>query len=241
MLAQYVADIQDLLNDSEGQFFRAPTLHRFVNKARRRIAAVSGCIRCIPSGTNVHPQQEIYPFSQWVSLAQGQVRGASDILACRSLAVAIGGRWDRDTGQITGGGWKPMWRKIAWTDFQARFRIYNRTFLGTISEPGWFAQYGEGPDGKLYLAPIPSQQAPLEVDLTLIPAPMVDDSDPEPIPYPWRDAVVYWAATLCLLQQQRREDAQAMAALFNSDMPMCAAVVCPQMIQTPYGATIRSA
>jgi hypothetical protein len=156
------------------------------------------------------------------------------------VSIAIGGRWSQN-GTITSGGWKPMWRKIPFTDFQARFRIYNRTFLGTISEPGWFAQYGEGPDGKLYLAPIPSQQAPMEVDLTLVPAPLIDDDDPEPIPYPWTDAVSYWSAVLCLLQQQRREDAQAMAQLFNSDMPMCAAVVCPQMIQTPYGAVIRSA
>ena len=240
MLAQYVTDTRDLLNDSEGQFFRAPTLHRFINKSRRRIAAVSGCLRCIPSGVNTHPMKEIYPFSEWTSLAQGQIAGTSSILSCRSLSIAIGGRWDVH-GEITSGGWKPMWRKIPFTDFQARFRIYNRTFLGTISEPGWFAQYGEGPDGKIYLAPIPSQQAPMEVDLTLIPAMLISDNDPEPIPYPWTDAVVYWAATLCLLQQQRREDAQAMAALFNSDMPMAAAVVCPQMIQTPYGAVMRSA
>ena len=37
MLAQYVTDTRDLLNDSEGQFFRAPTLNRFINKARRRL------------------------------------------------------------------------------------------------------------------------------------------------------------------------------------------------------------
>jgi hypothetical protein len=240
MLAQYVIDTQDLLNDGEGQFFRTPTLHRYINKARRRIAAVSGCLRCVPPGVNVHPLKEVYHFTEWNALIQQEVRGAQSILACRSLSVAIGGRWGLNN-QITGGGWKPMWRKIPWTDFQARFRIYNRTFLGTISEPGWFAQYGEGPDGKLYLAPIPSQQAPMEVDLTLIPAPLLSDNDPEPIPYPWTDAVSYWSATLCLLQQQRREDAQAMAQLFNADMPMAAAVVCPQMLQTPYGAVMRSA
>jgi hypothetical protein len=46
---------------------------------------------------------------------------------------------------------------------------------------------------------------------------------------------------LALLQQQRKEDAQAMAELFNSDLPMCASVVCPQMVQNAYGATLRSA
>jgi hypothetical protein len=113
--------------------------------------------------------------------------------------------------------------------------------MGAISEPGWYSQYGEGERGSLYLAPIPSMAMPFEVDLTLIPFPLLTDKDVEPIPYPWTDAVSYWAAVMCLLQQQRREDAQAMAQLFNSDMPMCAAVVCPQMLQTPYGATLRSA
>lgn len=240
MLANYVTDVQDHLNDSGGQFFQLPTLHRYINKARRRVAAASGCLRCVPPGTLTHRNQEVYPFSDWLPLIQEQVTGAQSILGCRSLAVAIGGRWNHD-GEITGGGWKPMWRRIAWTDFQARFRIYNRTFLGTISEPGWYAQYGVGPVGKLYLAPIPSQQQPLEVDLTLIPAPLLTDNDPEPIPYPWTDAVSYWAAVLCLMQQQRAQDAQALSQMFNTDLPMCASVVCPQMIQTAYGAVIRSA
>jgi hypothetical protein len=95
--------------------------------------------------------------------------------------------------------------------------------------------------GALYLAPIPSIASPLEVDLTLVPSPLLTDDDIEPIPYPWVDAVSYWAACLAFLQQQRKEDAQAMAELFNSDLPMCASVVCPQMIQNAYGATMRSA
>lgn len=231
MLNQYIAETQELLNDQMGQFFKLSTLTTFINKSRRRIAAVSGCVRAMPPGTQTHPQQEIYPFSDWISLIQGIVPGVESILACRSLSVAIGPR-----------GWKPMWRRIPFTDFQARFRIYNQTFYGVISEPGWYAQYGAGPAGALYLAPIPAQANPMEVDLTLIPSPLLDDSDPEPIPYPWSDAVPYWAGTLCLLSQQRREDAKAMALLFDAELPACAAVVCPTMVQSAYSPGImRSA
>ena len=231
MLNQYTEEVQELLNDTGGQFFKLSTLTRFVNKSRRRISAVSGCIRAMPPGTQTHPQQEVYPFSDWISLIQGIVPGVESILACRSLAVAIGPQ-----------GWKPQWRRIVWTDFQARFRIYNKTFYGVISEPGWWCQYGAGPNGAIYVAPIPAQACPMEVDLTLIPAPLLNDDDPEPIPYPWADAVPYWAATLALLAQQRREDAQAMAVLFNADLPMCASVVCPQLIQSSYSPGImRSA
>ena len=230
MLSEYVADIRDLLNDTSGQLIAPERLHRYINKARRRICAVSGCLRVVPPGASTHPGQEIYPFSDWISLVQGVMPGIESILAVRSLAIAIGIN-----------GWKPQWQRTIWTDFQARFRVWNSTFYGTVSEPGWYAQYGVGANGALYLAPIPSQHNLMEPDLTLIPQPLLTDDDPEIIPYPWDDSVCYWAATLALLGAQRREDAQAMALLFNTDLPMCAAVVCPQLIQTSYRAVIRSA
>jgi hypothetical protein len=230
MLAAYITDTQDLLNDLQGQFYTTPTLIRYINRARRRIAGASGCLRVLPVGTTTMPGVETYAFSDWNSLVQEQMPGVQSVLHCRTLSMAIGT-----------GGWKPMWRRLVWTDFQARFRIYNGTFYGVLSEPGWWAQYGAGQLGKIYLAPIPSQMMPLDVDLSCIPSPLLTDNDPEPIPYPWDDAVPYWAATMALLQQQRREDAAAMAQLFNAELPMCASIVCPQMIQTGYGAAIRSA
>lgn len=230
MLAGYIDEVQDLLNDTQGQFFSIPRLNKHINRARRRVAAVSGCIRVMPPGTVTKAGKEIYPFSDWTALVQDTVPGVQSILFCRTLSVAIGT-----------GGWKPTWRRLPFSDFQARFRIYNGTFYGILSEPGWWTQYGAGPAGQLYLAPIPSTQMPMDVDLTCVPAPLLTDNDPEPIVYPWTDAVSYWAATLALLAQQRAQDAQAMANLFNSDLPMCAAVVCPQMLMQPYGAAIRSA
>jgi hypothetical protein len=244
MLANYISDTQNLLNDSGGQFFSLPTMTNYINRARRRIAAVSGCLRIIPPGVQTIPNREVYPFSAWNPLVQQVLPQAQSIMSCRSLAVGIGGQWQIDAdghGAIVGGSWKPLWRRIVWTDFQARFRIYGGTFMGTISEPGWYAQYGEGPTGSIYLAPIPTQSLPMEVDLHVIPQPLLTDNDVDPIPYPWRDAVSFWAATLCLLQQQRIQDANAIAALFNAEMPMCASVVCPQLLQTAYGAALRSA
>lgn len=232
MLSRYVTETQLLLNDPDAQFYRVPTIQNYVNRSRRRIAYASECIRSLPIGTRTFPNQEVYNFSDWVSLIQGDVAGSDSILHCRSLAISVG------MGPST---WKPMWRRIPWTDFQARFRIYHGTFYGTISEPGWWAQFGSGPAGKIYLAPIPSQENLMEVDLTLIPAPLISDESPEPIPYPWTDAVCYWAACLALMQQQRTQDVQGMIQLFAAELPQCAAVVCPQFVQSPYGAARRSA
>jgi len=239
MLAEYITQTQNYLNDSQGHFFSLPTLTNYINRSRRRIAAASGCLRVMPPGVLTIPNQESYKFNDWTALVQKEMPGVGSVLACRSIAISIGGRWDR--GAIRGGAWKPMWKRIPWTDFQARFRIYGRTFLGTLSEPGWWTQYGSGPIGAIYLAPIPTLTQAMEVDLSCLPLPLLTDNDPEPIPYPWQDGVAYWAATLALLQQQRREDAQAMAQLFNTELPFCASIVCPQFISNPYGATLRSA
>lgn len=239
MLNTYISDTQDLLNDSGAQFFKIPRLITYINKARRRIAAASGCLRVVPPGTQTVPNQEIYPLSMWTSLAQGALPGVQSILFVRSISIGIGGHWE---GQdIVGGSWKPMWRRIPWSDFQARFRVYGRTFYGTISDPGWWAQLGEGQAAQIYLAPIPSMRNPMELDLTCVPMSLETNDDPEPIPYPWTDAVAYWAAVLCLLQQQRKEDATAMATLFNSDLPFCASVVCPMFLSSAYATTMRPA
>lgn len=239
MLNQYIADTQDLLNDPGGTFFKIPRLISYINKSRRRIAATSGCLRVIPPGTMTVPGQEIYPMSGWTALVQGAMPGVQSILACISLSIGIGGRWK--DGQIVGGSWKPVWRRIVFSDFQSRFRVYGMTFYGTISDPGWWAMHGVGELGQIYLAPIPAQYNPMELDLICLPAPLKNDDDIEPIPYPWRDAVAYFAAVMCLLQQQRGQDAKALLDLYNSDLPFCASVVCPIMLQSAYGATMRAA
>lgn len=230
MLANYVADTQNLLNDSQGQFFSVPTLNSYINRARRRIASASGCVRVLVRA-HTHPNQEMYSFHEWTALVQG-TPGVREVLAVRSLAVAIG---------VGDGAWKPMWNRLPWTDFQARFRIWNRAWIGTISYPGFYAQYGFGVSGSIYLAPIPSQEQPMELDTSCMPFPLETDNDPECIQQPWTDAVCYYAAFMALLQQQRAQDAAALLALFQTEMPFCASVVAPTMVQAPYGAVIRAA
>ena len=229
MLAEHQAQTQNLLNDAGGQFFAVPTLNNYINRARRRIAWASGCIRVL-----VHAQtltnQEQYRFRDWAAIAQAEP-GVKGIYAVRTLAIAIG------PGQ---GAWKPTWNRLVWSDFQARFRIWNRAWIGTISYPGFYAQYGFGAAGSIYLAPIPSQQQPMELDCSCEPLALQDDNEAEAITSPWVDSVPYMAAFFCLAQQQRMQDAQGMLALFQADLPFCASIVSPTMITAPYGAVNRS-
>jgi hypothetical protein len=232
MLATYQADVQDLLADSGAQFYQVATLNRYINRARRRIAAASGCVRVMPKGAQTIAGQEEYKFHDWTALVQA-VPGVREILAVRSLAISIGGLGQR-------GAWKPIWNQVPWTDWQARFGIWNGAWVGTISYPGWWAQYGFGVNGSIFLAPIPSQAQSMELDCSCMPFPLETDDDPECIPQPWCDAVQYHAAFHALLQQQRPADAQALLQLYQAEMPFCASVVAPTFIQSPYGAVVRA-
>ena len=229
MLSTYLAETRNHLNDASGQFFSAPTLTTYVNRARRKVAAAAGCCRVLVNA-KTQANQESYSFSDWRAIAQ-LTPGIKEILAVRSLSIAIG------PGD---GAWRPMWNRLVWSDFNARFRIWNQAWVGTISYPGFYAQFGFGDAGSLYLAPIPSQVQPMQMDCSCMPWQLENDDDPEAIPYPWTDAVSFYAAWLCLTQQQRREDAAAMMQVFAAELPFAASVVSPQLIQSPYGAAMRA-
>lgn len=228
MLADYIAQTQNLLNDAGGQFFSEPTLTNYINRARRRVAWASGCVRVLVRAQTL-TNQEQYGFKDWTAIVQ-LTPGVREIIAARTLAIAIG------PGE---GAWKPVWNRLVWSDFQARFRIWNRAWIGTISYPGFWAQYGFGIAGSVFLAPIPSQQQPMELDCSCSPFPLLSDDDAEAIVQPWTDSVPYMAAFFCLAQQQRLQDAQGMLALFQADLPFCASVVSPQMVTSPYGSGIN--
>jgi len=230
MLAAYIADTQNLLNDVGSQFFNESTLTNYINRSRRRVAWASGCVRVLIRATTVPDQQE-YKFHEWTAIAQA-TPGVREIYAIRSLGIAIG------PGD---GAWKPLWSRIPFTDWQARFGIWNRAWRGTISYPGFYAQFGFGTAGSIFLAPIPSQDQPMEMDTSCTPFPLQTDNDPEAIPQPWSDVVPYYAAFLGLLQQQRKEDAAAMMQIMTADLPFAASVVNVQSIVAPYGAAMRSA
>jgi hypothetical protein len=231
MLADYQAQTQNLLNDAAGQYFATGTLNNYINRARRRVASASGCVRVMPEGMKTLPNQERYHFHHWLPLVQA-IPGVREIIAVRTLAIAIGPQ---------PGAWKPAWNYIPWSDFQARFRLWNHMWIGTISAPGFWSQYGFGTNGSIYLAPIPTVISTMELDCSCLPFPLQTDEDPEVIPQPWQDAVPYMSAFFCLMQQQRQQDAQGMLQLFQADLPACASIVAPTTIIAPYGAAVRSA
>lgn len=113
---------------------------------------------------------------------------------------------------VSQGNTRPMMRYMSFSEFQA----YCRIFEGTQQDyPAVWSQYGQGALGSLYLFPIPSGTYSMDWDCVCLPADLNSDSDPEAIPYPWTEAVSYYAAYLCYQYAQRNDDAKNMLSEYN--------------------------
>lgn len=136
--------------------------------------------------------QEVYNFSTWNSIIQANNPGVQSIIGVQTISVSWGSQ-------------KPTLDHVSWSDIQAYLRAYN---IGYLNYPTVWAQYGQGVSGSAYLWPIPAVITQLDVDCYCLPITLASDSDIEAIPYPWTDAVPYYAAYLAFLNAQRKDDAR---------------------------------
>lgn len=121
------------------------------------------------------PNKEVYRFQDYNGLLPPGMR---EILAIQNISIS----W---------GGIKPTMRHLDFSAFQAYLRAYNTQ---STNWPAVWAQYGQGVQGSVYLNPIPSQIMQMEWDCYCLPEDLNGDEDPEFIPYPFTNAVPYYAA-----------------------------------------------
>jgi hypothetical protein len=148
--------------------------------------------------------QEVYNFSTLNMLA-ALTPGVQNVVGVMGIACQWG----------AGSVYKPTLRRRTWSTFQARYRSYT---VAAMNFPAVWASYGHGASGSFYLFPIPSQQMSLDIDAACLPIPLVTDSTVEAIPYPWTDAIPYYAAYLAYSNSQRAQDAMRMFEEYNRFM-----------------------
>lgn len=176
-------------------------------------AAATPVIKC----NNTVVGQEIYTFASLSTVVQATA-GVQGVMGLRSIAVS----W---------GSLKPMLQKWVWSDFQAYLRSNN---TGLQSWPAVWSQYGQGAAGSIYVYPLPSTIAQWDWDTYCYPVKLVDDTTPEIIPYPWTDAIQYYAAYLAYDNSQRKGDADRMFATYERFMKRARALSEPDYVPDPY-------
>ena len=110
------------------------------------------------------------------------------------------------------GTFKPAMEPRTWQEFQAYLRIYQNT---QQNYPIWWSQRQFGVNGSFYLFPWPAQPLQMDIDVAATVIALVNDSTVEAIPYPFPDAIPYYAAYLAYEQSSRKEDADRMLKMYQ--------------------------
>jgi len=148
--------------------------------------------------------QESYNFSTLNTLAS-RTSGVSQVIGINSIAAQWG----------SGSVYKPMLRRRTWSWYQANCRVYS---ISAMNFPAYWSQFGQGVNGSFYLFPIPGQVMSMDLDTICLPVNLSDDTTPDAIPYPWSDAVPYYASYLCYANSSRADDATRMFNLYELQM-----------------------
>ena len=198
--------------NTAGTGYDNTTTISFTGGGQTVAATATPTINCLNTVAN----QEVYTFASANTLAQ-LTSGVGSILFVESVAIS----W---------GSLKPTLDQWNWNDLQARVRAYP-----VISgQPAMYAQLGQGEGGSVYIQPVPTQAAAMDWVCICTPIDLVDDTTPEAIPYPWTDAVPYYATWLAFMNSRRKDEAMGMLQLFETLMNMARATSESSMVPSYY-------
>jgi hypothetical protein len=211
VLNAYLAATQNLLQSpgAPTTLYSTANITTWVNTARGQLAGEAECVRRIATVTTTVGTRN-YNFSS-ITIGDTSVAG---VLHVRRISYNVG----------TGQKW---FRPRAWEWFDL-FHLNNPVPVN--GPPEVWSQYGQGSapsgtgsgaSGSFYLDPPPDLVYTLNCDCVCLPIALVDDTTVEALPYPWTDAVPYFAAYLALLSSQtsaRVADAERMFGYYTTFM-----------------------
>lgn len=144
---------------------------------------------------NTVVNQQIYPYPKNVLLSAG----VQDVIQVKSVAINMGGPLGSVNATL---------RQMSWSYFQGYLGYYGRTLQGY---PAAWCNYNQA----VNMSPYPSSIYPMQWDTCCSVVDLLDDTTPEAVPYPFTDAVKYYASYLALMSSQRAADAANMMKLFT--------------------------
>lgn len=178
-LSSEILDTRRLLHDANSNYWSDTELTDYINAARLRVVADTGCNRVLQTHS-LTANQETYLLT---ALPQGV--NTIDIL---NLSVL----W---------GATRIVLNYMPFTEFNAKMRAW-QTFL---SRPAVWTRYGQG---TIYVGPVPDQTYVAEFDTVCVPAALANPSDPETIVFPYSEPIPYYAAYKAKYKEQSYEEAQ---------------------------------
>lgn len=208
-LISYQQTARRLLSDWGFVRFNDFDLRDWINIARKQAALEGEAVRALAT-LNTATGVNTYNFSAFTIPAG---KGYSAVQAIRMLALP---------GALLSA------RPWEWL-----FEYYIAPAVGNGAPVDW-AQLGQGSSGTFYLGPTPSAIQTMSADVVILPSDLATDSDIDALPYPWQDAVPYFAAYMALLTAQNEAGAQAMFQSYERFMMRARTITTPSSLAEQY-------
>lgn len=176
LLSDYITDVRRLLHDSTGKYWSDTELTDYINEARRQVVADTGCNRTLQTGVLVIGQ-EAYALSSF---------GSNDTFDVLNIRIK----------------WGTMWYQLDYNPF-GQISTKLRAWSTWQQRPVAFSVYGQQ---TFYVAPVPDQAYPIELDTVVAPAALVLFTDPDTIAFPYLGLPKYYAAYLAKFKEQSYDE-----------------------------------
>ena len=168
------------------------------------------------------PGVERYPYIGFFNnFLKAQYAGVDKVLDTIACSV----NW--------GGTTRPNLDWMPWDEFQAYCRAYA---VLNMSYPAVWSVFNDGPQGEIWMFPVPSQYNEIELDVTCQPLDLIDDSTFDAIPEGFQEALKYGAAAIAFESSGRYAQAQAMEDRFADNLGVARVAVDRGKSRTYYPA-----
>lgn len=205
-LTAYLAAVNRILQNPvpSPPLYTTADLTVYINTARAQLAGDAECV--LGTGTLLLTNAvSSYLFSSFATFSTGgaALTGILGPLAVRQMSVTKASAALPTI--MVGRPW----------EYLQRWYLNTGAAVAT-GQPKYWAQHGRGQKGSFVVTPTPSAaDYTVAAECTLLPVALVDDTTAEAIPYPWTDAIPYYAAYLAYLSAQRATDADQMFARYR--------------------------
>ena len=185
-LTQYITSVRRLLHDATGNYWSDTELTDYINDARNRVVADTGCNRVL----------------QTVSLTVGQETYAYSALPSGSSTIDV-----LNITVLWGSMRVPM-NYMTFTEFNMKMRAWQ----AFQARPVAFTVYGQN---TVYVGPIPDQTYVSEWDTVVMPTTLVNGTDVDTIGFPFTSGITFYAAYLAKYKEQSYEEADRFKEEYN--------------------------
>lgn len=215
MLNAYITATQQLLSNPAAPttLYSTSDITGYINEARLQLAGETECIRGFVT-LSVTTITNIYPFASLTSLPTG----VSAVYNLRQGQRVAG------SGYVYMGSRPFPWAQLYWMN----------TSAPVAAAPTEWSQYKIGDSGSLILDNTPDASYVLQFDVSCEPAVLTTDSTVEAIPYPYRDAVPFFAAFFAYMSAQRQQDADTMYGRYQAFVDRARKTSVPNVLPNQY-------